>query len=57
MISKIKLLVVGIAVLVAGYFGQRAACSSGKLGEVATEKLHKVKPRPYIEEAKKALKQ
>lgn len=57
MIGKIKLLVIGIAVLVAGYFGQRAACASGKLGEVTTEKLHEAQPRPYIEEAKKALKQ
>lgn len=57
MISKIRLLVIGIAVLVAGYFGQRAACSTGKLGEVSTEKLHETKARPYIEEAKKALKQ
>lgn len=57
MISKIRYLVIGVVTLVGVYFGSRAACSNGKLGDVTTEKMHETKARPYIEEAKKALKQ
>lgn len=57
MITKIRWLIFASAALIAGYFGTRAACSNGKLGEVKTEKLHEVQKRDYIEEAKKALKQ
>ncbi len=57
MITKIKYLGIAVAVLVATYFGGRAACSNGKLGDIDTEKLHEHIDRPYIEEAKKALKQ
>lgn len=55
-IPRLSLLLVFFCVAVAAYFGSRSACSAGKLGEVKSERLHEQAPRPYIEEAKKALR-
>lgn len=57
MIAKIRWAILALVGVLGVYFGSRAACSNGKLGEVTTEKLHEVQKRDYIEEAKKALKQ